>query len=266
MKHSSLIIGIALALFMLLEFLFPLRLRRENAIKRFATNLVTSIVALPFTRLLIYPVVIFLGSFVAQSHWGLLNILRLNEFMHFIVGFVLLDYLIYWWHVANHKVRFFWRFHQVHHADKDMDASTALRFHFGELFLSGLVRICLILILGFHLETLFAFDLSVTVIALFHHSNLKLPLWLEKNLNKIIVTPLFHQNHHSYFQHETDSNYSTIFSFWDRLHRSHTKMLASEKVTIGLPFFHEEKFNFLQLMTLPFIKLKAWPKEFIQRK
>ncbi len=266
MKNSSLIIVITLVLFMILESLFPLRSRRENNLKRFLTNVFTSIIALPFTRLLIYPGVIFLSAFVAKSNWGLLNILKLNGPINFIVGFVLLDYIIYWWHYANHKVFFFWRFHQVHHADKDMDASTALRFHFGELFLSGLVRICLILILGFNLETLLTFDLCVTVIAIFHHSNLKLPLWFEGHLNKIIVTPLFHQNHHSYFQHETDSNYSTIFSFWDRIHKSHTKKIPSEKVTIGLPFFEGEKINFLGLMKMPFLKLKTWPKEFIRRK
>lgn len=265
MKYSALIIVFVLLLFAILENIFPLRVRKEGTAKRYITNILISLFDLPFTRLLTLPLVFFVASFVERSQLGLLNFLKLNSTLHFILGFLLLDYFIYWWHRANHEIRFFWRFHQVHHEDRDMDASTALRFHFGELILSALVRIILILIFGFKIKTILIFDLTVTSVAIFHHSNLLLPSWLEKRLIKVIVTPLFHQNHHSYFQKETDSNYSAIFSVWDRLHKSHTEEMGSEKITIGLPFF-QEKISFLGLIKMPLNKLKAWPSQYIQRK
>ncbi|MGZ3790025.1 MAG: sterol desaturase family protein [Bacteriovorax sp.] len=265
MKYSAQVIVLVLMTFILLEHIYPLRVRRESLIKRSLTNLGLALLALPFTRLLTYPFVYSVASFAERSHWGILNLFKLQGPFHLILGFLLLDYFIYWWHLANHRVRFLWRFHQVHHADKDMDASTALRFHFGELLLSALVRIGLILIFGFKIETLMIFDLTVTTVAIFHHSNLKLPLWLEGPISKIIVTPLFHQNHHSFYKRETDSNYSAVFSIWDRLHGSHTSEMSPEKIVIGLPTFLE-KLSLLDLLAMPFAKLKQWPMDLLKRK
>ncbi|MDD4976649.1 MAG: sterol desaturase family protein [Bacteriovorax sp.] len=265
MKHNSLIILFVLIIFIILENLFPLRKRRDHLIRIFH-NFSLAVLALPITRLLTLPLVLFVAHYVGVRGWGILNIFKFNNTTHFLLGFLLLDFTLYWWHVANHKVRFFWRFHQVHHADRDMDATTALRFHFGELVLSAFVRCGLILIVGLKVETILVFDLLVTSSALFHHSNLKLPLWLENILSLIIVTPLFHQNHHSYFLEETDSNYSAILNFWDRLFRSFTRSNKAEDITIGHPAFSESEIAFWELIKMPFGAIRNWPLNLRKRR
>lgn len=264
MKSSFVILGLFLFCLMLENF-FPLRKVQFKKWSRIKDNLMLSILGIPFTRLLAYPLVGKVIELVEQKNWGLFKKLNLNEMLLFAISFLLLDYLIYWWHRLNHRLPFLWRFHQVHHADPEMDASTALRFHFGELILSSVQRTLLVLLFGFSLNVLIVFDLIVTSSALFHHSNLALNKSLEKYLRMIIVTPTFHQNHHSYFQKETDSNFSAIFSVWDRLHRTHTNELKADRITIGLPYVGKLMPGLIYLVAMPVKKLSAWPKKFTSR-
>lgn len=261
----GLVVPLLFIFFVLLEKLFPLR---ENTIvwtSRVKDNILLAIFGLPFTRLLIYPVVSKIALQFEATQRGLLFGVNLSEGLLVGLSFILLDYLLYWWHRFNHRISFLWRFHQVHHADPEMDASTALRFHFGELLLSGGVRVVLVMVFGFSLKVLIVFDVLVTGCALFHHSNLKLKPRLEEVLRLILVTPTFHQNHHSYFQKETDSNFSTILSVWDRLHQTHTEEQKAQSVTIGVPYIGKVMPGPLNLVVMPFKKLSAWPKKFISR-
>lgn len=265
MKVSPLIILFVFLFFLLLERLFPLRKEQVNWTARIKDNLMLAVLAIPFTRILAYPLVAKVIVYSEARNLGLLHQFFLATPVLAILSFLILDYLLYWWHRLNHRVSFLWRFHQVHHADPEMDASTALRFHFGELLLSAGIRAGLVLLFGFSMKVLIAFDLTVTCLALFHHSNLKLPLWMEKGLRPVIVTPAFHQNHHSYFQKETDSNFSTIFSVWDFLHGTHTKELSPTDVTIGLPYIGKVRPGLMNLVVMPVKKLSAWPKKFTSR-
>lgn len=259
------ILGFVFFSFVLLEYLFPLRQRRADYLKRFVHNFSLTLLSSPITKLLTLPLVYYVVGAVNKQGLGLLNFISLDHTVQNVLGFLCLDYTIYWWHVLNHKVRFFLRFHQVHHSDKDMDASTVLRFHAGELIFSALVRCVVALVVGFRLEVLIAFDITVTSLATFHHSNLKLPVKLERFLSLLIVTPLFHQNHHSYYLNETDSNYSTIFSFWDRIHKTFTEFKLPNQVTIGVPSFEKTELSFLELLIMPFKKILAWPAPFLKR-
>lgn len=263
--NGSFIIPVVFVFFLLLERFFPLRTEQIKWTARIKDNLMLAVLAIPFTRILAYPLVAKVILAAETNHWGLFHQWQLTSVSLFALSFVLLDYLIYWWHRLNHRVSFLWRFHQVHHADPEMDASTALRFHFGELLLSAGVRVGLVLFFGFSMKVLMAFDLAVTCLALFHHSNLKLPLPMEKWLRSLIVTPTFHQNHHSYFQKETDSNFSTIFSVWDFLHGTHTKELPADVITIGLPYIGKVRPGLMNLVVMPVKKLSAWPKKFTSR-
>lgn len=264
MKNNGLIILGVLSIFLILENLFPLRKRRDQSL-RFFHNFFLTVLALPITKLLTLPLVLFVAYTAEVKGHGILNVLSLNPSLHFLLGFLILDYTLYWWHVANHRLRFFWRFHQVHHTDRDMDVTTALRFHFGELVLSAFMRCVLILIFGMQIETILIFDLVVTSATIFHHSNLKLPLWIEKILNLVIVTPLYHQNHHSYYQSETNSNFATIFNFWDRFHFSYTSSHRPEDITIGHPAFNDGKVQFLELIRMPFKVIRNWPQSWRKR-
>lgn len=265
MKSNAVIIFCVFVVFFILENIFPLRTRRDDKI-RLGRNLMIAFLDLPFSKILIFPLILSVANLVEVKKMGILNIFKFDGMASLFFSIVILDCAIYWWHVANHKIRFFWRFHQVHHVDRDMDSTTALRFHFGELVLSGVIKSGLVFFLGVDIKTVLLFDLLITCAALFHHSNLKLPYWLENILSFIIVTPLFHQNHHSYYLEETDSNYSTLFSFWDRIFKSWTKPHRALDITIGHPGFTTTEVQFFKLIKMPFMPIKNWPLNFKKRK
>ena len=129
---------------------------------------------------------------------------------------VLLDFWIYWWHRANHEWRFLWRFHEVHHRDCHLDATTALRFHFGEVALSAGARTLVIMAFAIPLTSVIVFEIVLMLATVFHHANWRIPPRLEQQLARLIITPSRHWVHHHNVQADTDSTYGTIFSFWDR--------------------------------------------------
>lgn len=153
---------------------------------------------------------------------------------------LLLDFLIYWWHRANHEVPFLWRFHSVHHLDATLDSTSAVRFHFGEVLLSAFARAAFILIIGFSLPTILVFETLVLVAAIFHHSNLATPPAFEKTLARAVITPAIHWVHHHARRSDTDSNYGTIFSFWDPLFRSRSRSRREPGMAIGVEGKSEE--------------------------
>jgi len=152
-----------------------------------------------------------------------------------VIDVVVLDFLIYWWHLANHRVPLLWRFHEVHHLDRFLDTTSAIRFHFGEVLLSALARAAVIFLLGFPFSSILAFETLVLMATLFHHSNLRLPAGLEGALSLLIITPSIHWVHHHARQQDTDSNYGTIFSFWDRGLGTFRDSSSRVSVPTGLP-------------------------------
>ena len=147
---------------------------------------------------------------------------------------LLLDLWIYWWHRANHAVPVLWRFHEVHHLDQFLDASSALRFHFGEVLLSALVRAGVIFAAAIPLANVVAFETILAFITMFHHSNLRLPMWLERPLSLLLVTPSIHWVHHHAQWGDTDSSYATVLSLWDRLFSSHSATVRTAAMEIGV--------------------------------
>lgn len=157
----------------------------------------------------------------AQAHeFGLLNWLPLPGWARWAGAFLLFDAWMYWWHRLNHRLPFLWRFHRTHHSDPKMDVTTANRFHIGEIALSSVLRVPVIALLGLQLWELALYELAMFTVVQLHHANIALPPWLDRALRLLIVTPFMHKVHHSRWQPETDSNYSSLFSFWDRLFRT----------------------------------------------
>jgi sterol desaturase/sphingolipid hydroxylase (fatty acid hydroxylase superfamily) len=173
-----------------------------------------------------------------------------NGWLGLILDLLLLDIWIYWWHRANHRLPFLWRFHEVHHLDEMLDTTSALRFHFGEVILSSVVRALVIVVLGLPLASVVVFEVLVLVSAIFHHSNLKLPAGFEKALSWFIVTPSIHWVHHHAKQKDTDSNYSTVLSIWDRIFSSTSSFARKPDMKIGVEQRSEK--NLLALLTRPF--------------
>ena len=161
-------------------------------------------------------------------------------------------------HVINHKLPLLWRFHLVHHTDRDLDITTAFRFHFGELIGSVFFRGAVTVLSGASPLTVIIYEVVFEAATQFHHSNWRLPVLVENVLSKIIVTPGMHGIHHSVIKRETDSNYSVIFSFWDRLHRT-SRRDFEKPVTIGVPSYPDEKeLTIKQLLMLPFKAIRSW--------
>jgi len=201
-------------------------------------------------------------SWSSENNFGMLNLINLPSVIAGIIAFLLMDLAFYYWHLANHKIPILWRFHNVHHIDPDLDVSTSFRFHFGEIAFSAIFRIIQISIIGITPVTFLIYEICFTANTIFQHSNIKLPIGFERILNKIIVTPRMHAIHHSQFRNETDSNFSTVFSWWDRLHKSIRLNIPHKDIVIGVPGYAKSgDNNFGNLLLLPFKKQRYYWKK-----
>lgn len=151
-----------------------------------------------------------------------------------LAAFLAMDYGYYLWHVATHKVPFLWRFHRVHHIDPDLDASTAVRFHFADMLVSLPWRLVQVRISGVDEALLARWQGFFLGSILFHHANLKLPDGWDERLSLVVTTPKMHGIHHSQVLSEMDSNWSSGFSFWDRLHRTFRADVRQQDIVIGV--------------------------------
>ncbi|MBC7910713.1 MAG: sterol desaturase family protein [Pyrinomonadaceae bacterium] len=249
---ASLVAG-AFGLLWFLERRSPLRRSVEPKLKRNARNLAVAGVAALSLQLVERPVIQPLTNLVERRGWGLLKRLRLPQWMEVMLAVVLLDYTLYLWHVLTHRAPFLWRFHIAHHVDLDLDASTALRFHFGELSISTAWRAAQITLIGVSPLSLSVWQTFLFLSILFHHSNVHLPLELERKLNRLIVTPRMHGIHHSIIRAETDSNWSSGLTLWDWLHGTLRLNVPQEEIQIGVPAYREpEEIALLEILKMPF--------------
>ena len=240
------IILAALVLLMLLERAFPMVKVRSN-LNRIARNFSLAGLNALLGPLIIIPITAYAAGYALhwRPDWW-------SGWAGLAIDFLILDCWIYGWHRLNHVVPFLWRFHEVHHLDEHLDVTSALRFHFGEVVLSSLVRAVVILLLGLPLMNVVIFETMVTVAAIFHHSNLNLPDKIDAVLSCIIVTPSLHWVHHHALRGDTDSNYSTIFSLWDRLFAS--RNIAKFNITMKMGVEGLSDVHILRLILRPFYK------------
>ena len=147
---------------------------------------------------------------------------------------LILDLASYWWHFANHHVNLLWRFHQSHHSDTSFDVSTAIRFHVVELGISLLVRMALVVSFGIQWLDLIVFEIIYQSFNLFEHGNIRLNLKLEYYFQKIFISPALHRMHHSTKQEELNTNFGTIFSFWDKMFGTKHLSNSEEEIKVGL--------------------------------
>ena len=262
-RGRSLVLGlIAGGMFVALTVLErrrPLRAVKEAKPLRMARNLAIAGFGALTVTLLEAPVVTSLTEIAHRRRWGLLHAWRLPRAVHIILAVVLLDYTLYIWHVLVHRVPWLWRFHLVHHVDLDLDASTALRFHFGELALSIPWRAAQILGLGVDPASLSIWRSALFLSILFHHSNVELPIGLERIVNRVIVTPRMHGIHHSMIPDETNSNWSSGLTLWDRLHGTLCLGVRQDDVTIGVPAYrHPREVTWRRSLALPFEAQRWW--------
>ncbi len=189
---------------------------------------------------------------------GLLNALPLPAWAQWVLAIVLFDCWQYAWHRLNHQAPFLWRFHAVHHADAEMDVTSGVRFHPGEMILSFLARLAVLPALGMTLPQLLLYEAISLPIILFHHSNLKISERWDRRLRWLIVTPRMHTVHHSRWQPETDSNYASFLSVWDRLFGSFRLRAKLEEISLGLDHWEPREWRSLPgMLAAPFRKSPA---------
>lgn len=237
----------------------PLRKATQPLRKRLPVNILLAVPAVSLLRFSLLPAMVAMAGKNIQNQWGPGYQLKAHPIIKTIFVFLVLDYTNYIWHILNHKIPFLWRFHLVHHTDTDLDVSTAIRFHFGEMVGSVFYRGVFVYLSGATPMNVMLYELLFEGATQFHHSNLKLPFQMEKAMNKIIVTPRMHGIHHSIKREETDSNYSVIFSFWDRFHQTLNFNETQHNITIGVPSYNKpEELTVRRLLTMPFTKIRNW--------
>jgi sterol desaturase/sphingolipid hydroxylase (fatty acid hydroxylase superfamily) len=202
----------------------------------------------------------YLSSVTAREHgYGLLNLLSCPEWLSIIVSLLLLDFAIYGQHIVSHKWQWLWRLHQVHHTDLEFDATTAVRFHPLEIFISMLYKVLCIYLIGANPDAVIAFEIILNGAATFNHSNINIPAAIDKKMRLLLITPDMHRIHHSTLPAETDSNYGFSLSCWDRLCKTYiaAPQQPQKTMTIGLsPFQNIHELGIMQLLGLPFQPLR----------
>lgn len=180
------------------------------------------------------PIVAPLARRAERERVGLVQRVPAPAWLQDAAAVVLLDYTLYWWHVLEHRASWLYRFHQVHHADLALDASTALRFHFGEFLASVPWRAAQLAAIGASPRAVRTWQRLTVLSVLFHHSNVRLPLWLERRLATVVMTPRLHGIHHSVVVSEQDSNWSSGLTLWDRVHGTYRANVPQADIEIGV--------------------------------
>jgi len=217
---------------MVLETLLPRRKRTESRVKRTVNNLLLTVVNTLVIKVLPILSAVAAATFASHHGWG-----------------------IYWQHVASHHIPALWHFHQVHHADHDLDASSGLRFHPVEICFSMAIKCIAVILLGASPESVILFEIVLNGCAVFNHSNVKLPLWIDRVLRMFVVTPDMHRVHHSVEVDETNSNYGFNIPWWDRMFGTYRAQPRGEhsNLRLGLPEYPHSR------QTIPLVSMLKMP-------
>ena len=245
------------ALFAGLETLVPRRLRNLSRARRWATNLaITALNTLALRGLaFLLPLLAIGAALDAEAHrWGLLNLTGWPFWVEGVLAVLAMDFAIWAQHLVTHKVPLFWRFHRVHHADRDMDVTTGFRFHPVEILASMGLKIGIVYLLGPSALTVLLFEILLSGTALFNHANLRLPEGLDRVVRLVLVTPDMHRVHHSIHREEHDSNYGFCLSLWDRIFPTYVPepKAGHKAMTVGLEWQDLRPANLGWALWLPF--------------
>lgn len=190
---------------------------------------------------------------LALSLGPLLGLLSTHtpSWIEIFIGVLVLDFVAYAFHRVFHQFNILFRFHGVHHSDPHIEVTSALRFHFGEVIVGSLARVATVWLTGFSYQTLIAFELVFMFFNMLQHANLRLPQPLSRLLGWIFITPAFHRRHHSVQVTEMNSNYGTIFSFWDRIFGTFTPSKEDDQFLMGLKS-NQKEMKVIEAIRWPF--------------
>ena len=205
----------------LFEHLLPANKKyndKKNEIRNVSIGIINALLLFIPSALLVELLIV-----IEKNKIGLLQSIQLPFWINAGITIILMDLAMYWWHRFNHTKKFLWRFHQFHHKDEKMNTTTAVRFHILELLLSVVFKIIVFLLIGFSFMPILIYESIFFVAVVIHHSNISIGTNLDMQYRKLFSSPLMHRIHHSINQNETDTNYGSVFSFWDRLFNTYKK-------------------------------------------
>lgn len=251
-------VGVFLAIFIVMA-VWEVRLPKKTLTQSKPFRWINNIALVAGNGLLLPIVLPFLAVATAviaqEKQFGLFNQLQLHSTLTIIISIILLDLIIYWQHRIFHQVPLLWRLHRMHHSDQDIDVTTGARFHFIEIWLSMLIKMASIVILGIPPVAVLLFEVILNACAMFNHSNVQLNQRIDHWLRKIIVTPDMHRVHHSVYRDETDSNYGFCLSVWDRWFTSYISQPKDghQEMKIGINLFKgKQEQGLLKMLSQPF--------------
>ena len=204
------------------EVAAPRRCREIPRLLRWTNNVALVVLDAALVRVAFPIVAVGLALLAAEEGWGLLNVMGASFLPALVVSFLVLDLAIYLQHVMFHAVAALWRVHRVHHADLEFDVTTGLRFHPVEILLSMGIKLGVVIALGPPAIAVLVFEVLLNGTSMFNHSNIRIPLRVDRILRWIVVTPDMHRVHHSIDEHEANSNFGFNLPWWDRLLGTYT--------------------------------------------
>jgi len=238
------------------EVTAPRRVLTQSKAVRWSANL--GIVALnTLLARAVYPLApIAVAMTAGERGWGLLNLAHVPAWAAVVLSVVILDSAIYLQHVMFHAVPALWRLHRMHHADLDFDVTTGARFHPIEILLSVAIKMAVIVLIGAPAVAVLIFEVLLNATSMFNHSNVAMPLGLDRTLRWIVVTPDMHRVHHSVMPHETNSNFGFNLPWWDRLlgtYRDQPEQ-GHREMTIGIDVFRDPaQLHLHRMLVQPFL-------------
>jgi sterol desaturase/sphingolipid hydroxylase (fatty acid hydroxylase superfamily) len=237
------------------EVAAPRRRQEIPRLMRWSNNIAVVVVDTLLVRLTFPILAVGMASLATERGWGLLNAFEAPFWLAFAASFLLFDLAIYLQHVMFHAVPALWRLHRMHHTDLEFDVTTGLRFHPLEILISMGLKLALVVVFGPPAIAVLVFEVILNGTSLFNHSNIRIPLGLDRILRLILVTPDMHRVHHSVHTFETNSNFGFNLPWWDRLlgtYRAQPKG-GHEGMTIGIEQFHTPRDLWLdQMLVQPF--------------
>lgn len=249
--YKAIAVSVALGFTVVVQALVPYRGTIRDAFKNWKTNFPLGILNVLVMGAICGGCVCTLANAAEVRGVGLANVLGWSLPVRVAASILILDFVAYGWHRANHRFRLLWRFHAVHHSDRIFDVSTAVRFHPGELLISLGIRLLIVLAFGLPVVGLLVFEVLYGFFNFFEHGNVRLPQTMERWLAVIFVTPALHRKHHSVKLQELNRNFSTIFSYWDRIFRSYAPSTSIEDITVGLVHHTGDPYRVTSLLKMP---------------
>ena len=249
-----------LVILIMAEILLPKKKRIHNRKDRWITNgLITLIntASVNIVHIAIPLIAIVAAIDVSNGKMGLFNIINFPIWIEIILTVIILDFIIWGQHLLSHKIPFVWRFHRMHHTDRDLDVTTAVRFHPFEIIFSMFIKITSIYILGASAIAVIIFEIMLNGMAMFNHANLRIPFRIENILRKFIVTPDLHRIHHSIYIDEHNKNFGFSLSIWDKIFKCYLDQPRDghKDMKLGLKWQNDKPTKLGWSLWIPFKKL-----------